>query len=274
MAPLFADHFIAVMRPHFDRDEIPHASRRHKKRRFFPENLRRPPLQPVDRRVFSIHVVADLGFRHCPPHLRRRTRHRIAPQIDHFRRNLAYLRQLIRVHPLISLRHRITHIVCLRALSSRLLCSSASSASRVIFFTHFINSTNTSFEILSFSSASRTTFPSRRTNPIAFNGSNRDANVTPYSRSIRPKSIPSSCRNPKNNSSSSALSAVNLSCCSTGNPPPCTALTYAAASCAFAHRSVPENECAPAPNPKYASRRQYFRLCFDSNPGSAQFEIS
>src|SRR2546426_1005736 len=31
--------------------------------------------------------------------------------------------------------------------------------------------------------------------------------------------MPSSCRNPRNNSSSSALSAVNLSCCSTGNRP-------------------------------------------------------
>src|SRR6267378_3030342 len=110
MAPLFADHFIAVMRPHFDRDEIPHAARRHKQRRFFPENLCRPPLQPVDRRIFSIHVVADLGFRHRPPHLHRRTRHRIATQIHHSRRNLAHVRQLIRIHPLIPLRHRITHI--------------------------------------------------------------------------------------------------------------------------------------------------------------------
>src|SRR5882724_5892669 len=122
MAPLFADHFVAVMRPHFDRDEIPHASRRHKQRRFFPKNLRRPPLQPVDRRVFSVHVVADLGFRHRPPHLRRRTRHRIAPQIHHLRRNLAHLRQLIRIHSLIPLRHRITHIrfspCCLCSLCS------------------------------------------------------------------------------------------------------------------------------------------------------------
>src|SRR6267378_788210 len=139
---------------------------------------------------------------------------------------------------------------------------------------YFINSTNTSFDTASRSLASRTTRPSRSTNPAIINGSNRDANATPYSLSIRPRSIPSSCRNPKNNSSSSALSAVNFSCCSTGNPPPCNALTYAAASCAFDQRSVPENECAPAPNPKYASRRQYFRLCFDSNPGFAQFEIS
>src|SRR6266852_5852873 len=109
MAPLFADHFISMMRPHFDRDEIPHASRRHKQRRFFSENLRRPPLQPVDRRIFSIHVVADLCLRHRSPHLRRRPRHRIAPQIHRSRRNLAHVRQLIRIHPLIPLRHRVTH---------------------------------------------------------------------------------------------------------------------------------------------------------------------
>src|SRR6267143_5964295 len=139
---------------------------------------------------------------------------------------------------------------------------------------YLLSATNTSFDTASRSLASRTTPPSRSTNPAIINGSNRDANATPYSRSIRPKSIPSNCRNPKNNSSSSALLAVTFSCCSTGNPPPCTALTYAAASCAFAHRCVPENECAPAPNPKYASRRQYFKLCREANPGFAQLEIS
>src|SRR5258708_20281276 len=133
---------------------------------------------------------------------------------------------------------------------------------------YFINSTNTSLDTASRSLASRTTTPSRSTNPAIINGSNRDANVTPYSRSIRPKSIPSSCRNPKNNSSSSALSAVNFSCCSTGNPPPCTALTYAAASSAFAQPSVPETECAPAPNPKYPSPCHYSNLSFHSIPAS------
>src|SRR6266404_1074595 len=249
MAPLFADHFVAVMRPHFDRDEIPHTSRRHKQRRFFPKNLRRPPLQPVDRRIFSIHVVADLGFRHRPPHFRRRPRHRIAPQVHHSRRNLAHLRQLVRVHPLIPLRHRITHIVFLRALCAPLsvlilflflqfsallsvLGASALSFSASVLLSlitslllHLINSTNTSLDTASRSLASRTTPPSRSTNPAIINGSNRDASVTPYSCSIRPKSIPSNCRNPKNNSSSSALSAVNFSCCSTGNRPRCIALT-------------------------------------------------
>src|SRR6267142_7105884 len=138
MAPFFADHFMAVMRPHFDRDEIPHAARRHKQCRFFPEYFRRPPLQPVDRRIFSVYVVADLGFRHRPPHLRRRTRHRIAPQIHHLRRNLAHLRQLIRIHPLIPLRHRITHIVFLRTLYAPLSVLSVLILSLFLFLFLFL----------------------------------------------------------------------------------------------------------------------------------------
>src|SRR5207302_8229762 len=139
---------------------------------------------------------------------------------------------------------------------------------------HLINSTNTSFDTLNFLSASRTTSPIRSTNPAAANGSNRPRTVTPYSLSIFPTSIPSSFRKPRNNSSSKACSAVTVSNCSTGNRPLSIAFIYVTASCAFAHRCLPEKECAPAPNPKYGSRPQYFKLCFDSNPGFAQFEIS
>ena len=53
--------------------------------------------------------------------------------------------------------------------------------------------------------------PPVSTNPADVNGSNRSAKLTPYSRSIRARSIPSNCRNPRNNSSSSALSAVSFS---------------------------------------------------------------
>src|SRR2546429_8573967 len=67
---------------------------------------------------------------------------------------------------------------------------------------YFISSTNTSFDTLNFSSASRTTSPSRSSNPAAANGSSRPPSVTPYSLSIRPTSIPSNWRNPRNNSSS------------------------------------------------------------------------
>src|SRR6266702_596119 len=60
---------------------------------------------------------------------------------------------------------------------------------------YFISSTNTSFDTLNFSSASRTTSPSRSSNPAAANGSSRPPSVTPYSLSIRPTSIPSNWRN-------------------------------------------------------------------------------
>src|SRR5258708_195806 len=275
----FTNYFIAVVRPHFDANEIPHASRGYKQRRLFPENLRSPFLQPVDGGIFSVHVIPDFRFRHRTPHLCRRPRHSVAPQIHHSLRNLTRLHDLVRIDPLISLRHRVTHVLPLLGLRVTFspLLFSASSASlryRSPLLSYLINSTNTSFETLNFPGASRTTPPSRSTKPAEASGSNRPANATPYIRSIRVTSIPSSCRNPRNNSSSSALSAVSASCCSTGNRPLCTAVTYSAASCAFAHRSAPENECAPAPNPRYGSRRQYFKLCFDSYPGLAQFEIS
>ncbi len=39
-------------------------------------------------------------------------------------------------------------------------------------------------------------------------------------------------------------------------------------------RVTPSKECASAPKPTYGSSRQYFRLCADSKPGRAKFEIS
>src|SRR4029077_20153116 len=70
-------------------------------------------LQPVNRRVLAINVVANLRLRHRPPHLRSRPRHGIAPQVHHLRRSFpCYPRgQMIRIPPLISLRHRITHVL-------------------------------------------------------------------------------------------------------------------------------------------------------------------
>src|ERR1700674_1049740 len=82
VAAFLANHFIPMMRPNLDRDQVPHAARRNEQRRFFPKNFRRAFLQPVDRRIFSVHVVPDLRLRHRPSHLRCRPRHRVAPQVD------------------------------------------------------------------------------------------------------------------------------------------------------------------------------------------------
>src|SRR5438477_6690481 len=213
-----------MMCPHFDGDEIPHAPRGNKQRRLFPKNLRRAFFQPIDRRVFSVNVVADFCLRHGASHLRSGPRHRVAAQVHHSFRNLPRLRHLIWIHSLIPLRHGVTHVfslLCDLCVLQRPLCKIPSDS----LILYLINCTKTSFETLSFSGASRTTLPSRSTNPAEVMRSNRPPSVTPYSRSILARSIPSNCRNPRNNSSSSALSAVSFSCCSTGNRPLCTAAT-------------------------------------------------
>src|SRR6266850_3504805 len=240
VAPLFANHFVAVMGPYFNADEVPHAPRGNKQRRLFPKNLRRPPLQSVDRRIFAVNVIPDLRLGHRPSHLRRRPRNRVAPQVHYPRRNFPAVRQLIRIHPLIPLCHRVTHILLMfvrdllfmSALtltpSERPLCQNVviphvlyllcptpilsfreqrgicfslpSPLCQFFFFPHsaflrFLeppciffscfrlsylkSSTNTSFETLSLSGASRTTLPFRSTKPADANGSNRPASTTP-----------------------------------------------------------------------------------------------
>src|SRR6266849_4518654 len=164
VASLFANHFVAVMRPHFDANEIPHA----------------PGDSPSPLCSSSSSLLRE---RRLPRPGRRAFR-------------------VLCVNPFLILQPQ-----SIRSKS------------------HLNNSTNTSFETLNRPGASRTTPPSRSTKPAKANGSNRFASVTPYSRSIRPTSIPSNCRKPRNNASSSALSAVSISCCSTGNRPPCTAAT-------------------------------------------------
>src|SRR5260370_11491190 len=136
MRALFANHFIPMMRPHLDRNEIPHAPGGNKQRRLFPKNLRRPLFQPVNRGVFAVNVIPNFGLPHRPPHLRRRPRDRIAPQVHHARWNLPRLRQLIRIHPLIPLSHRITHVrpfsrtnIVIPSAARKLLFSSSCSAS-------------------------------------------------------------------------------------------------------------------------------------------------
>src|SRR5580692_10266321 len=79
MTLFIANHLIAVMSPGLNRNQIAHASGRNKKRRFFPENLSCPLLQPVHRRVFPVHIIPNRSLGHSPPHLQRRPRNRIAP---------------------------------------------------------------------------------------------------------------------------------------------------------------------------------------------------
>src|SRR5262249_48333687 len=78
MAALLADDFVAVMGPDFDCDEVAHAASRNKKRRFFAEDFGGTAFEGVDRRVFEVNVVADLGFSHGPAHGRGWTGYGIA----------------------------------------------------------------------------------------------------------------------------------------------------------------------------------------------------
>ena len=179
MAALFANHLVAVMRPHLDGDEVPHATCGNKQRRLFSKNLGRAFFQPVDRGVFSVNVIADLGLGHGLSHLRCGPRHRIAPQVHHPLRNLSQLGNLIRIHPLIPLRHRVGHVrpsPCPAPAPTR---SGAHRDLATSLLSYLINSTNTSFEILSLSGASRTMLPSRSTKPADVSGSNRAASDTP-----------------------------------------------------------------------------------------------
>src|SRR5579859_5662306 len=101
------------MRPRLNRNQIPHASGRHKQCCLFPKNLCRTLLQPVHRRVFPVHVVPDLCFRHRPPHFRRRPRNGIAPQVH----NIFQRRHFVWIAPHPALGNRSAHVsVSLRLL--------------------------------------------------------------------------------------------------------------------------------------------------------------
>src|SRR5258708_3281872 len=264
MAALLANHLVAMMRPHLDGIQFHQAPGRSNQRRLFHKHLRRTPLQPVHRRIFPINIIPTLSRSHSSPHLRRRPSNRIATQIHHaIRRRSNPIQIHHHIRPSLS-----SHVTPL------LPCALCVSAVKFLPFLYFINSTKTSFDTLTRPGAKRTTLPSRSTNPAEASGSKRLASSTPYSRSIRPTSIPSNFRTPKNNSSPSALSALRTSTTATRTRHAVIAATYPAASSALAHRSVPENECAPAPNPKYASLRQYFKLYPEPTPRFAQLEIS
>ena len=68
VAALFDDHFLPGPRVQFDRRLVSHGTGRHKKRCVFLKDFSRALLQTVDRRIFAVNVVADLGFGHSTPH--------------------------------------------------------------------------------------------------------------------------------------------------------------------------------------------------------------
>jgi hypothetical protein len=83
VAALFRQQILARLGQHADRDLVPHHARRHEERRLESEHARRERLQPVDRRVLAVDVVADLGVRHRTAHLGGRLRDGVGAEIDH-----------------------------------------------------------------------------------------------------------------------------------------------------------------------------------------------
>ena len=82
VAALFDDHFVAVMRPCFHGNQIAHGACGHKNGGLAPEDFGGARLQLVDRRIFSVDIVADDGLGHGAAHLRRRPRDGVTAQID------------------------------------------------------------------------------------------------------------------------------------------------------------------------------------------------
>src|SRR6266404_9424689 len=64
VATFLANDFVAVMRPNFYGDEVPHASGWNEQGGFFAENLRGASFQGAYGRIFLINVIADFGFSH------------------------------------------------------------------------------------------------------------------------------------------------------------------------------------------------------------------
>src|SRR5262249_22462310 len=85
VGPLLRDDLAAGAAQHAQRGLIRHRRGRQEERRLMAEQLRRPPLQLVRRRVLADLLVAGLGGRHRRQHPRRRLRHRAGAEVDHER---------------------------------------------------------------------------------------------------------------------------------------------------------------------------------------------
>ena len=76
------DDFVAGTAMDEDRDFVAHGAGRQEHRRFLAKPFGHHVAETIDRRVFAVDVVADLGLRHGTAHGRRGLGGGIAPQID------------------------------------------------------------------------------------------------------------------------------------------------------------------------------------------------
>lgn len=79
----FANNLLPRFRVDVDRYLIAHRPARHKQRCFAAEDARCNGFQTIDRRIFAIDVIPNLGFGHRLPHGRCGLRDCVAPQVDH-----------------------------------------------------------------------------------------------------------------------------------------------------------------------------------------------
>src|SRR5947209_10784691 len=79
---LFADDLLSMMRVDLDGNLVAHGAGGNKNGGFPPENLCGPLLQPVDRGVFTINVIANLSFSHGAAHFGSRLGDGVAAQVN------------------------------------------------------------------------------------------------------------------------------------------------------------------------------------------------
>jgi hypothetical protein len=82
---LFGDQLPARPREDAQSDLVGHRRRRQEEGTLLPQELGRPPLELVDRRVLLLLLVTDLGLSHRRQHCRGRFRRRVGTEVDHGR---------------------------------------------------------------------------------------------------------------------------------------------------------------------------------------------
>src|SRR3954466_15315827 len=90
MGTLLADDLLAGAGVDLDGDLVPHAAAGNEDGGLAREYLGGAMLEPIDGRVFAIHVIADLGFRHGATHLRRWASDGVTAQVDRGDRFLVF----------------------------------------------------------------------------------------------------------------------------------------------------------------------------------------
>src|SRR6516165_6883151 len=82
VAALFTDHFVAVVGPEFDRDEVAHATRRNEESSLFVKDFSGTLLELIDRGVFAVNVVAHFRSSHGAAHFVAWTCDSVAAKVD------------------------------------------------------------------------------------------------------------------------------------------------------------------------------------------------